>query len=90
MADFLYLVFIYPIELLIETVFLLTDRIFDNYGLSIAAVSLAVSFLSLPLYVIAERWQQKERDIQTRFKPEMRKLSGILPLTILFLFQKLI
>lgn len=77
MADFLYLVFIYPIELLIETVFLLTDRIFDNYGLSIAAVSLAVSFLSLPLYVIAERWQQKERDIQTRFKPEIDEIKAV-------------
>lgn len=77
MADFLYLIFIYPIELLIETVFLLTDRIFDNYGLSIAAVSLAVSFLSLPLYVIAERWQQKERDIQTRFKPEIDEIKAV-------------
>lgn len=77
MADFLYLVFIYPIELLIETVFLFTDRLFDNYGLSIAAVSLAVSFLSLPLYIIAERWQQKERDIQTRFKPEIDEIKAV-------------
>ena len=51
----LYLIFIYPIELLIELVFQLSYKLWENCGISLAAVSLAVSFLSLPLYIIAEQ-----------------------------------
>ena len=73
----LYLIFIYPIELLIELVFQLSYELWDNCGISLAAVSLAVSFLSLPLYIIAERWQQKERDIQKAFKPEIDEIKAV-------------
>ena len=75
--NILYLIFIYPIELLIELVFQLTYHVTDDCGISIAAVSLAVSFLSLPLYIIAERWQQKERDIQRAFKPEIDEIKAV-------------
>jgi membrane protein insertase Oxa1/YidC/SpoIIIJ len=73
----LYLIFIYPIELLIELVFQLSYKLWDSCGISLAAVSLAVSFLSLPLYKIAERWQQKERDIQKAFKPEIDEIKAV-------------
>ena len=73
----LYLIFIYPIELLIELVFQRSYKLWDNCGISLAAVSLAVSFLSLPLYIIAERWQQKERDIQKAFKPEIDEIKAV-------------
>ena len=75
--NILYLIFIYPIELLIELVFQLSYKLWDNCGISLAAVSLAVSFLSLPLYIIAERWQQKERDIQKAFKPEIDEIKAV-------------
>ena len=75
--NILYLIFIYPIELLIELVFQLSYWRWENCGISLAAVSLAVSFLSLPLYIIAERWQQKERDIQKVFKPEIDEIKAV-------------
>ena len=75
--NILYLIFIYPIELLIELVFQLSYKLWDNCGISLAAVSLAVSILSLPLYIIAERWQQKERDIQKAFKPEIDEIKAV-------------
>lgn len=75
--NILYLIFIYPIELLIELVFQLSYWRWENCGISLAAVSLAVSFLSLPLYIIAERWQQKERDIQKAFKPEIDEIKAV-------------
>lgn len=75
--NILYLIFIYPIELLIELVFQLSYKLWDSCGISLAAVSLAVSFLSLPLYMIAERWQQKERDIQWAFKPEIDEIKAV-------------
>ena len=75
--NILYLIFIYPIELLIELVFQLSYKLWESCGISLAAVSLAVSFLSLPLYMIAERWQQKERDIQKAFKPEIDEIKAV-------------
>ena len=75
--NILYLIFIYPIELLIEMVFQLFYWRWENCGISLAAVSLAVSFLSLPLYIIAERWQHKERDIQKAFKPEVDEIKAV-------------
>lgn len=75
--NILYLIFIYPIELLIELVFQLSYWRWENCGISLAAVSLAVSFLSLPLYIIAERWQQKERDIQKAFKLEIDEIKAV-------------
>ena len=75
--NILFLVFIYPIELLIELVFQLSYKLWENCGISLAAVSLAVSFLSLPLYIIAERWQQKERNIQKVFKPEIDEIKAV-------------
>ena len=75
--NILYLIFIYPIELLIELVFQLSYKLWESPGISLAAVSLAVSFLSLPLYIIAERWQQKERDIQKAFKPEIDEIKAV-------------
>ena len=56
-ASFLYLLFIYPIEVFIETVFSLAMKVFDDPGLSIICVSLFVQLLVLPLYKKAdERW----------------------------------
>lgn len=77
MDDLFYSIFIYPIKLLIETVFQMSYKIFENCGVSIAATSLAVSFLSLPLYIAAERWQQKERDIQHKFKTKVDEIKAV-------------
>ena len=52
-----------------ELVFSFGNKIFDNTGLAILCVSFAVSLLTLPLYVVAEGWQQVERDIQKKMNP---------------------
>ena len=64
MFDILYNVIIYPLIQIIEIVYLLVWKIFKNSGYAVLGVSVAVTFLCLPLYIIAENWQQKERDIQ--------------------------
>ena len=47
-----------------EFVFSTMYRIFDNAGLAIVSVSIAVTVLTLPIYKRAEEVQGKERDIQ--------------------------
>jgi YidC/Oxa1 family membrane protein insertase len=51
--------------------------LFDDDGISIIFVSLAVTLLSLPLYIIAEKWQQIERDAVKRLKPKIDKIKKV-------------
>lgn len=71
----LYNILIYPLELIIEIVFYMFETFSQNSGFAILGVSIAVTLLSLPLYVIAERWQQIERDTQKAFKPRVDRIK---------------
>lgn len=75
MGNFFYLLIIYPLYQIIEFCYTLSDGIVKNPGLAIAGVSLAVSFLCLPLYVIAEGWQEKERQAQAKLKPGIDRIK---------------
>jgi YidC/Oxa1 family membrane protein insertase len=48
-----------------------------NVGLSILGVSLAVNIACLPLYAVAEKWQQLERDTQKRLKPRLDSIKAV-------------
>jgi membrane protein insertase Oxa1/YidC/SpoIIIJ len=74
---FLYNIIIYPITQIIELVFLLTLKIFSETGVSLIAVSAAVSVLCLPLYNVAEKWQHIERNIQKKLKPKADKIKAV-------------
>jgi YidC/Oxa1 family membrane protein insertase len=76
MTNFLYTVIIYPITLIIEFVFVFAQKVFKETGISVAFISVAVSLLSLPLYAVAEKWQQTERDTQKRLKPKIKKIRA--------------
>ncbi len=77
MGQFIYLLIIYPLYQIIEFCYTLSDGIVKNPGLAIVGVSLAVSFLCLPLYVIAERWQEKERQTQAKLKPGIDRIKAV-------------
>ena len=69
MLDLLYSVIIYPLYQLVELIYFVGWKVFKNVGYSLLIVSFGVSFLCLPLYIIAEQWQEKERQIQAKLKP---------------------
>jgi YidC/Oxa1 family membrane protein insertase len=73
--NFLYAVIIFPIEQVIEVIYTLIYKIFEVPGISVIGVSFAVTFLSLPLYIIAEKWQEAERRIINRLKPKADKIK---------------
>ena len=77
MPDVLYTIIIYPIVQIIEFVFVFVEKVFKVTGLSIISVSAAVSVLCLPLYAVAEKWQQVERDTQKRLKPKVDKIKNV-------------
>ena len=75
MGHFLYTLIIYPLVQVIEFAFLLFDDIFKIEGISVIGVSFAVSILCLPLYIVAERWQQIQRDTEKRLEPGMKRIK---------------
>jgi YidC/Oxa1 family membrane protein insertase len=74
--NILYTIIIYPITQIIEFVFVFAQKLFRETGLSIMCVSGAISVLCLPLYMVAEKWQEIERDIQKRFAPKIIKIKA--------------
>ena len=60
MADILYRIVIYPLELIIEVIFCVLYRIFNDPGICLIGVSIAVSVLTLPMYNMADRIQSED------------------------------
>jgi membrane protein insertase Oxa1/YidC/SpoIIIJ len=77
MPNVLYTIIISPIVQIIEFVYVFFFKVFKNAVVSVFGVSLTVSFLSLPLYIMAERWQNIERDTTRRLKPAITKIKSV-------------
>jgi hypothetical protein len=74
-SEIFYSIIIFPIKELIELCFMIFVRFF-NAGAALIGVSAAVTAGTLPLYLIAEKWQKTERDIQQRLKPKITKVNN--------------
>jgi YidC/Oxa1 family membrane protein insertase len=66
--NFFYTLIIFPIEQIVELCYVFAFRILRSPGLSIFGLSVAVSTLILPLYLMAEKQQQLEREKQKQMK----------------------
>ena len=73
----LYNFIIYPPVQIIEFAYVLFYKIFRNTSIAIIGVSAAVTFLCLPLYIVAEKWQEKERDTQKRMAPMINNIKAV-------------
>ncbi|MBR4005643.1 MAG: membrane protein insertase YidC [Treponema sp.] len=74
-ATVLYTIILYPLIQIIEISYFLFDKLFSNSGIAIIGVSLTVTVLCLPLYIVAEHWQQVERDTQKKLKPGIERIK---------------
>ena len=75
MGVFLYNIFIYPIEMLVEFIYMFFDKGFGNPGLSIAGISIVINILALPLYNIANTLQKKERDVRMKMQSGIQRIK---------------
>ena len=77
--DFLYQVIIYPIQLFIEIIYITLyhalEHVAGRSGYAIIGVSLAVSFLTLPMYVKAEKLQDIQRDILKKMEKKLESIK---------------
>jgi membrane protein insertase Oxa1/YidC/SpoIIIJ len=77
MSGILYSIIIFPITQILEFVFTFSQKIFKNPGISILCISAAITVLCLPLYAVAEKWQEYERNLQKKFKPKIDKIKAV-------------
>ncbi|MCM1320672.1 MAG: membrane protein insertase YidC [Bacteroides sp.] len=77
MANFLYTIIIYPLVQIIELCFALFNDVFKNTGVAVIGVSFAVSMLCLPLYIVAERWQQLQRETEKKLEPGIARIKSV-------------
>ena len=73
--DLFFNLLIYPLKQVIEFSFSLFFHVFKNPGAAILGVSLAVTILCLPLYIVAEKWTDFERDIQKDLEPGVKRIK---------------
>ena len=74
-VNILYTTILYPLVQIIEISFKIFDKLFGNTGIAVLGVSLTVTLLCLPLYIVAEHWQQVERDTQAKLKPGIERIK---------------
>ena len=75
MAAFLHTIIIYPLYLLIEVIYKIFHKVAGSEGLSVIGVSVGITLLCLPLYAVAEHWQQVERDTQAKMKAGLDRIK---------------
>jgi len=77
MPNFFYTLLIFPIEQIIELCYIFTFRVFRDPGISIIGLSMIVSTLILPLYIISEKKQQEEREKQSKMKKDVDNIKAV-------------
>jgi YidC/Oxa1 family membrane protein insertase len=74
--DILYTLLIWPVRFIIEFLFVLFNRTFYDAGLAIALLSFVVNVILLPVYTIADRWQNEEREKQKSMKNKLKNIKA--------------
>jgi hypothetical protein len=77
MLNILYMIIIFPLVQFLDAAYFFADRLFHSAGLSVLGVSLAVSVCTLPLYFMAEGWQQRERDAEARLAAGVARIKAV-------------
>lgn len=78
MLDFLYTIFIYPVYMFVEFILFIANNITqDAIGVSLIILSIGINLITLPIYNVAEKWQEMERIIQKRMKPKVKDIKAV-------------
>lgn len=76
MLTILYQIVILPLVQLTEFFYELFFEIADNQGIAVIGLSFVVTLFTLPLYMVAEKWQETERQIQKQLKPGVVRIKS--------------
>ncbi len=71
----IYNIIITPLIQVFEFFYTLFFEITKSEGISVVGLSFVVTLCCLPLYMVAEQWQEIERGQQTKMKPKVAKIK---------------
>lgn len=77
MGSILFTVIISPIIQVLEFFYVFFFQITSSQGASVIGLSFVVTLLTLPLYMVAESWQEKERLIQKKMEPTVARIKEV-------------
>lgn len=75
MLNFLYNIIIFPLTQILEFFYQFIYETTLNKGIAIIALSFIVTLCTLPLYMVAEGWQEAERKKQEALKPGIQRIK---------------
>ncbi|MBD5404248.1 MAG: hypothetical protein HDR55_04570, partial [Treponema sp.] len=61
MGTALFAVIIAPLVNILEFFYVLFEKIMGSRGIAVVGLSFVVTICTLPLYMVAEKWQEEER-----------------------------
>lgn len=76
MFSAVYQIFITPLVQLTEFFYSLFFEVTGNQGIAVIGLSFVVTFFTLPLYMVAEQWQETERNIKKKLKPGVERIKS--------------
>ena len=76
MLSFLYGIIISPIKFVLGIFYFMLYRVFSSEGFAIAGLSAIVTLLVLPLYNMADAWQDEEREKQRKMKGKLDDIKA--------------
>lgn len=76
MFSALYQIFIMPLIQLTEFFYSLFFEVTGNQGIAVIGLSFVVTIFTLPLYMVAEQWQETERNIQKKLKSGVERIKN--------------
>jgi len=77
MINVLYTLIIFPIEQILEICFFYGNTWFGSIGVAILIVSVAVSTFVLPVYLMAEKQQCRQREIEKGLKDGVDRIKSV-------------
>ncbi|MCR5763699.1 MAG: YidC/Oxa1 family membrane protein insertase [Treponema sp.] len=75
MLSLLYTLVIYPLYIIIECIFTVSRKITSDNGLSVISVSIGITLMCLPLYAVAEKWQETQRNIEKKLSSGIERIK---------------
>lgn len=74
---YIYAIIIRPLVQILEFFYSVFYKVTSNAGLSVIGLSFVVTLFTLPLYMVAESWQETERKIQEKLKPGVDRIKAV-------------
>ena len=75
MASALFAAIIAPLVNILEFFYVLFEETTGSEGVAVVGLSFVVTLCTLPLYMVAERWQEEERRIQARLRYRVKRIK---------------